>query len=605
MISRRLRFILSSLIIIVSNQANAQTKFAIIGDYGNGSPAEADVSAMINTWNVDFIITNGDNNYDVGSKATIDEHIGQFYSDWIGDYTGIYGTGSTSNKFFPSLGNHDWGTLSAIPYLDYFTLPGVGFTNSSGNERYYDFVWDNIHFFAVDSDGGEPDGNTDSSVQSNWLESELTSCVQNHSHWRIVYFHHAPYSSEKQVLDLRWDFEDWGAHTVLSGHAHTYERVKVGNIRYFVNGLGGKGPRTFGKIIDGSEARCDGDNGAQLVTVNETEMTLEFWSIGTQFNNEPQLIDSYTFSYNLISHLKMDEGNGTTLVDASTFGNSADIIGNPKWVYGVFGQALKLDGIIDYAVIPDDATVDLSNAVTLAAWIKPEVGGTQNIIKKVDGLSGYELFLSSNSPDIVSVQLNGSTDYKISSTTTFPTDGTWMHVAATFDGTVTKLYINGVQEGGTLQGPNSILSNNVGLGLGSDHNGNDKFIGTLDDVRVYNRALDATEIIGLATAPPAPLSPNLSLPANGSTGNFTTATLNWNLSTGATSYRVQVSTTSDFSNLIYDQSISTTSTQIAGLLFNTQYYWRVNDPNIFGTSLWSPIWNFTTISEILDVRVIR
>ena len=72
MISRRLRFILSSLIIIVSNQANAQTKFAIIGDYGNGSPAEADVSAMINTWNVDFIITNGDNNYDVGSKATID-----------------------------------------------------------------------------------------------------------------------------------------------------------------------------------------------------------------------------------------------------------------------------------------------------------------------------------------------------------------------------------------------------------------------------------------------------------------------------------------------------------------------------------------------------
>ena len=47
-----------------------------------------------------------------------------------------------------------------------------------------------------------------------------------------------------------------------------------------------------------------------------------------------------------------------------------------------------------------------------------------------------------------------------------------------------KLFINGVQEGGTLQGPNSILSNNVGLGLGSDHNGNDKFIGILDDVGV-------------------------------------------------------------------------------------------------------------------------
>ena len=294
--------ILIGLILIPEQLILSQTKFAVIGDYGDGSQAEADVSDMIDTWDVDFIITNGDNNYDVGSESTIDLHIGRDYNQWIHPYVGdIVGGGSPDNvnRFFPSLGNHDWGTGVATPYLNYFELPGNGFLNTSGNERYYDFVWDNIHLYSIDSDTHEPHGISGTSTQAIWLQTQLENCVQNHSHWRIVYFHHSPYSSEKQVLDLRWDFENWGAHTVLSGHAHTYERVKVGNIRYFVNGLGGKSPRTFGSIIDGSEARYNGDNGAQLVTVTGSLMTLEFWSIGTAFNYEPQLIDSYEIIYGL------------------------------------------------------------------------------------------------------------------------------------------------------------------------------------------------------------------------------------------------------------------------------------------------------------------
>ena len=287
-------FIVIGLILLPQQLLLTQTKFAVIGDYGDGSQAEADVSDMIDTWDVDFIITNGDNNYDVGSESTIDLHIGRDYNQWIYPYVGtITGGGSSDNvnRFFPSLGNHDWETSGAAPYLGYFTLPG--------NERYYDFVWDNVHLFSLDSDVREPDGTTETSTQAQWVHSQLTNCVQNHSHWRIVYFHHSPYSSEKQVLQLRWDFENWGVHTVLSGHAHTYERVKVGNIRYFVNGLGGKPPRSFGSIIEGSEARYNGDNGAQLVTVTETLTTLEFWSIGTAYNYEPQLIDSYEITYGL------------------------------------------------------------------------------------------------------------------------------------------------------------------------------------------------------------------------------------------------------------------------------------------------------------------
>src|SRR6185503_8936631 len=99
-------------------------RFAIIGDYGWAGQPELDVSNLVHSWNPDFIITTGDNNYDLGAASTIDPNIGQYYHDFIYPYTGSYGPGAPYNKFFPSLGNHDWYTAGAAPYLSYFTLPG-------------------------------------------------------------------------------------------------------------------------------------------------------------------------------------------------------------------------------------------------------------------------------------------------------------------------------------------------------------------------------------------------------------------------------------------------------------------------------------------------
>src|SRR5690348_14570630 len=88
--------------------------FAVIGDYGDGSSSEARVSKMVHGWNPEFIITTGDNNYPRGAAAVMDTNIGNYYYDYIAfdpNYTGRFkGKGSASNRFFPSLGNHDWGT---------------------------------------------------------------------------------------------------------------------------------------------------------------------------------------------------------------------------------------------------------------------------------------------------------------------------------------------------------------------------------------------------------------------------------------------------------------------------------------------------------------
>jgi hypothetical protein len=93
-----------------------------------------------------------------------------------------------------------------------------------------------------------------------------------------------------------------------------------------------------------------------------------------------------------------------------------------------------------------------------------------------------------------------------------------------------------------------------------------------------------------------PSAPSLSSPSNGATGVSMTPTLQWNAPSGASSYQVQVATSSLFTTIVFDQS-GITNTQVTvspALSPSTQYYWRANATNAYGTSDWSSTWSFTT-----------
>lgn len=253
--------------------------FAVIGDYGMNNTAEADVAALIHSWQPEIIITLGDNNLPDGTKVTIDHNIGKYFHDYIYPYTGSYGSGAEYNRFFPCLGNHDWNTKSVQAYLDYFTLPG--------NERYYDFTWGPVHFFALDSYWREPDGVKADSVQAAWLQQGLAAST---SPWNIVYSHYPPYSSgaHGSTLSNQWPFAAWGADAVMSGHDHNYERLLVDGILYFTNGLGGQTRYIFDRALHPqSQFYYDADFGAMRVTATDTEILFEF------INRVGELIDSY------------------------------------------------------------------------------------------------------------------------------------------------------------------------------------------------------------------------------------------------------------------------------------------------------------------------
>lgn len=260
-------------------------KFAVIGDFGSGNSDEEAVAKLVKSWNPKFIITVGDNNYDEGAEKTIDSNIGKYYADYIGNYMGKYGSGANKNKFFPSLGNHDWYTKGAEPYLDYFTLPG--------NERYYDFIKGPIHFFVLDSDENEPDGININSKQYKWFENEIK---KSNKKFKIVYFHHAPYTSgaHGSTLSMKWPFEKLGVNFVLSGHDHDYERISVNGLQYVVVGTGGKELRKFKKIIPESKVRYSGTFGALRGKVYKDKIIFEFYSV----KNVNKPLDTFTIDSN-------------------------------------------------------------------------------------------------------------------------------------------------------------------------------------------------------------------------------------------------------------------------------------------------------------------
>lgn len=270
---------------VAGGAQSSRVRFAAVGDFGddrNNGPVVAAVARLVKGWNPEFVITLGDNNYNCGEQKTVAENITRHYGEFIG--------AGDRNRFFPVLGNHDWGhnwenrlavckqkppsacaAQDIGPYLALFDLPG--------NERYYEFARGPVHFFALDSDCHEPDGITPDSKQARWLREALGNST---ARYKIVYMHHPPFSSgaHGSQKELQWDFREWGATLVMAGHEHSYERLYTRGLPYIINGSGGRKLRPFKQAnkLPSSLYRNDTDYGAMLVNADERKMTLEFFS---------------------------------------------------------------------------------------------------------------------------------------------------------------------------------------------------------------------------------------------------------------------------------------------------------------------------------------
>lgn len=174
---------------------------------------------------------------------------------------------------------------------------------------------------------------------------------------------------------------------------------------------------------------------------------------------------------------------------------------------GFVGQAFDLDGFDDYVEVPDAPSLNLTNAITIETWMNPRsVSNLFPAVVKKSGLSGgrsatthgYSLALRYGTPQIFLGLYIGD---EWGSTPPGPVSvgtNTWSHVAATYDGTWIRMYVNGTEIGPPTYKPGTITISDNPLNIGRDPaspNDPDRYFdGLIDDVRIYSRALTADEI---------------------------------------------------------------------------------------------------------------
>jgi hypothetical protein len=113
----------------------------------------------------------------------------------------------------------------------------------------------------------------------------------------------------------------------------------------------------------------------------------------------------------LVGHWPLDEGTGTNTLDASGNERTGMLQGNPLpvWTGGVSSNALSFDGVQNAVVIPDDATLTPTNALSLSAWVKAQPLATGEIIAKwsTNGVGGSYMLSLTNGCVALELSLGG------------------------------------------------------------------------------------------------------------------------------------------------------------------------------------------------------
>jgi hypothetical protein len=242
--------------------------------------------------------------------------------------------------------------------------------------------------------------------------------------------------------------------------------------------------------------------------------TFSAWSDGGAQQHQltvPATAQSYVATFNLtqssvvpglIAGYRFDEGVGDTTADLLGQLSPGTLMDGAAWVAGRYGQALSFNGN-SYVDLGNPAPLRLTGSMTISAWIKigAQPGDDGAIVAKLGG-AGWQL---KTSPDTgvrtaaIQISSDGGDSIQRYSNTVLTTN-TWYHIAAVYDAAMRRLdiYVNGVLDNGVLAGtiPASQHDDNVNVNVGQrtgiprDFN----FLGAIDEVHIYSRALTAAEI---------------------------------------------------------------------------------------------------------------
>ncbi|MBD2757814.1 metallophosphoesterase [Spirosoma validum] len=441
-------------------------RFWVLGDFGSNNDNQKNVyQAYRNataTRPADLWVWLGDNAYSFGLE--------QEYQDYV---FSVYPPTLRNTPIFMTPGNHDYAdsrTNFNIPYYQLFSFPEKGEAGGipSNTKSYYSADYGNVHLISLDSQANQPEDGfriyDTTSTQIQWLKRDL---VANKLPWKVVIFHHPPYSkgghdsdTEEQMKLIRENLtpilERYGVDLVLNGHSHGYERT------YRMKGMTGLA-KTFDKsrhVVESTSGRYDGSpNSCPILTKGEGTVyvingsggqiggqSVDFPHPGTVYNNvtlggsmildvndnrldaqflmaDGSIQDKFTIvkNANKITVQKAEYGDELQLT-ASWPGTSAS--GDYRWSGGQTSRSIRY--VVDKAgtfpiVVKDDRNclVDEFRLTVPQPRISAKTstsacgGNTLNVTATLENLTKatdwqYDVLISNAAGDFASEQLVGS-----------------------------------------------------------------------------------------------------------------------------------------------------------------------------------------------------
>ncbi len=308
-----------------------------------------------------------------------------------------------------------------------------------------------------------------------------------------------------------------------------------GTITTYINGLKSTSQASSGIVIDstptplavgfqlGNNSAMHFDGTLDDVRVYNRALSAEevkrLYELGATTRISETVTSNPTLETGLVAHYTFDgpdiDWSSTTaeIRDRSGNGNHGNALGTmaatTSPVHGVMGQALQFNGVDDaiYLGTPTDFDLSQENAFTIGAWVKPDQVYFSAIFSRGSVNSGAdnEVYHLGFGWDPGRVFAQASDGVVVSRGIFNGTDGTavtgiWQYIVATYDGSSVRTYKNGAivdtsgdLSGSTLWDGDETQDRQTGIGYDA-RNDRYYFHGTLDDVRIYNRALSAEEV---------------------------------------------------------------------------------------------------------------
>ena len=391
-----------------------------------------------------------------------------------------------------NFGNHDVESSSLLnSYLNHFHLSG----------QYYSYNYQNMHILTMATEVST----SSSSSQYKFVKNDLQKASQDPNiKWIIVSMHKPLYSSpttcnssscqgssslQKAYHPL---FDQYHVDLVLDGHTHGYQRTypikfnpskpssptKTSTSKStYTNPTG----EIYAIVATGGDNFFGFKNKASFVSAQQAN---KFGILDVKITNDGSKMEG-----------KFYANDGTTM---DTFSITKSV-SNPIGYH--YDPNLSLSGSNFYDVTGPDA-LQLSK-FSVAAWFKTSADYSSNaFIVNKGGLSfedpganlNYGIFMNSEEQIRGGFETNSGANNWVTPTNSF-SDGKWHYAVVTFDGSIIRFYIDGVQISSKATSASPDNSGSQPLRIGADSSTpSSYFTGNVDEVRVWNRALSAQEV---------------------------------------------------------------------------------------------------------------